>query len=593
MLSALRTSAGGPKSTAMRLTLLAATALGLYLLFFHRLTDRDLWSSHEARAAMNAQTLLDTGDWGLPALFDTTPELQKPPLYYWLVALSAAAQGGTVDALSVRLPATLSALLCLGLFLFLGFRCGRFRLGVVTALVLATALSFPTFARTGRIDMPLTLTVSVAIIGLHRARQTNDARERFGLLLAAYAAIAAGILLKGPIGLVLPAAVLLVQAVIERRLGKLGLWWGLPLVLLLTAPWFVWAHLRTDGEFTRVFFWYHNVQRGLGGSQLRAHPWWFYGPQLTWGFLPWSLLLPAAGWWCWKRKAWRSDAELRLGLIWLLTVLVVLSFARFKRADYLLPAYPGAALFLGCVLQSFGAVGAGRGTVGAGRGTVGAQGDPCRGLGWVAVGRSLRGQPTAELGNPFRVKTGHLPRRGYISQPWVDRAAIYPRGRDPSTHEGATPTHGADTYDGPGTHGYGWLNLGLTTIVTLCCLGQLVYVEWILPREEPRREFQRFARQIRQLAPQPESVTLFRTEAHTLAFHLGRPLTILVEWQHLADRLTQPGCHYIVMPPEWLEECRQTLPRLPLEEVLRNTTLAGGRHERPLVLLRSPGSLSK
>ena len=45
--------------------------VALYLLFFHRLGDRDLWSSHEGRAAQDAQTILDDGDWGLPRLFES------------------------------------------------------------------------------------------------------------------------------------------------------------------------------------------------------------------------------------------------------------------------------------------------------------------------------------------------------------------------------------------------------------------------------------------------------------------------------------------------------------------------------------------
>src|SRR5262245_37023895 len=74
----------------------------LFLLFFYRLADRDLWSSHEARAAQNAQSILIDGAWGLPHLFDGKPELQKPPLYYWLVAAVAGMSGGVVDAWTVR-----------------------------------------------------------------------------------------------------------------------------------------------------------------------------------------------------------------------------------------------------------------------------------------------------------------------------------------------------------------------------------------------------------------------------------------------------------------------------------------------------------
>src|SRR5262245_63612256 len=78
-------------------------------LFFLGLGDRDLTSSHEARAAQNAQMILDEGHWLVPRLFDRHLELQKPPLYYWLVALFAWLNGGHVDAWAVRLPAALSA----------------------------------------------------------------------------------------------------------------------------------------------------------------------------------------------------------------------------------------------------------------------------------------------------------------------------------------------------------------------------------------------------------------------------------------------------------------------------------------------------
>ena len=97
------------------LKLLAVTAL-LYFLMFHGLGTRELWSSHEARAAQDAQSLLDSGDWRLPHLFDGRAELQKPPLYYWITA-SIGWMRGTVDELTVRLPAVLGSILT-GLALF-------------------------------------------------------------------------------------------------------------------------------------------------------------------------------------------------------------------------------------------------------------------------------------------------------------------------------------------------------------------------------------------------------------------------------------------------------------------------------------------
>src|SRR5437763_13916 len=81
-----------------------------YLLFFFRLADRDLWSSHEARAAQDAESILADGRWLLPRLLDRSLELQKPPLYYWLIAVVSHLRNQPVDAWSVRLPAALAGL---------------------------------------------------------------------------------------------------------------------------------------------------------------------------------------------------------------------------------------------------------------------------------------------------------------------------------------------------------------------------------------------------------------------------------------------------------------------------------------------------
>jgi 4-amino-4-deoxy-L-arabinose transferase-like glycosyltransferase len=363
---------------AFRLARWLLLSLLCSFLFFHRLADRDLWSSHEGRAAQNAATILRDGCWGLPKLYDGHPELQKPPLYYWLVALLA--RNGTVDAWAVRLPAALSALG--GVLLLFGWLAARGRpvAGLVAAVVLATTVHYTWLARVGRIDMPLTLVVSTALIcfavvdqrrkPLHRGEPaalatglfSNDSpgslRCRFACLLG-YLAIAAAVMLKGPIGIVLPAAVLTVHALVQgqlclNNLRRSSLWWGVPLVLALTVPWFCWVNGQTNGDFFRVFFLHHNFDRGLGSADdLRVHPWWFYGPRWLIDFFPWSPLVLAGLVYLLRSGRWRGDPEARFGLVWFAVMLALLSCAGFKRADYLLPAYPGAALLLGCVAEQW------------------------------------------------------------------------------------------------------------------------------------------------------------------------------------------------------------------------------------------------
>jgi 4-amino-4-deoxy-L-arabinose transferase-like glycosyltransferase len=511
-------------------------AASLYFLFFHGLADRDLWSSHEARAAQNAQGILDNGDWLLPRLFDQRPELQKPPLYYWLVAAVARLTDGRVDAWAVRLPAALAALACVALTGLLAGGPGRFVAGLVAATVLATALHFTWLARVGRIDMPLTLAVTAVLGGYYqglRCRCDRAGRGSWRWFLLAYLAMAAGVLLKGPIGLVLPGAVAGVHLLVTGELGRnrpagvsrgrhitrlvheLGLWWGLPLVGALTVPWFWVANARTDGQFFQVFFWYHNVERGFGGSgKLAEHPWWFYGPCLARDLLPWTPAL-LLGMWFYGKRACGRDPKASFGLVWLATVLVVLSCMRFKRSDYLLPAFPGAALFLGSMAQ-----------------------------GWLR-------------GGDFRAAT--------VRERW--RCAAPLRSR----------------------LGYArvWLLTGGCALVLAGCVaGWFFYVHRYLPLEARRHTDQQFAAAIRTRVPARQPVIFFCTKAHLLTFHLGKPVATLLEWENLDWWAARPDA-YLVMPPELLRESENRLKSGRLVEVLRSTGLGENRHERTLLLVRT------
>jgi hypothetical protein len=120
------------------------------------------------------------------------------------------------------------------------------------------------------------------------------------------------------------------------------------LIAVLVLPWCWWVNDATQGRFVQEFLIKHNVHRGLGGDdQLDAHvhPWWFYAIRIWLDAAPWSLLLPFAGWWVWKHRL--KEPLAWCGLVWFGVILVGLSMLQYKRADYLLPAYPGLALLLG------------------------------------------------------------------------------------------------------------------------------------------------------------------------------------------------------------------------------------------------------
>ena len=350
-----------PSSFILRLSEFSILLLLCGCLFFQGIGSRELWASHEARAAQNAQRMLDDGNWLLPRLYDGQVELQKPPGFYWLVALTGLARGG-VDAWAVRLPAAIAGTLTVFLVWWHLRRRGRPVAAFVAAAMLAGAVHFTGTARIGRIDVPLAFAVTAIMLiardglgersGVSRPMPSPSGGLRRSarlLILGSLAGVA--LLLKGPIGVVLPAVALASFCLIERvpvRRLLLPVLTIAAIALAIAVPWYVWANAETDGEFFRVFFLHHHFHRALGGSDaLAGHPWWFYLPRLAADFLPWTPLLLAAL----VARRWRGDADARFGLIWLVAMVAVLSLSRFKRADYLLPAYAGAAIFVGCAVE--------------------------------------------------------------------------------------------------------------------------------------------------------------------------------------------------------------------------------------------------
>jgi hypothetical protein len=212
-------------------------------------------------------------------------------------------------------------------------------------------------------------------------------------------------------------------------------------------------------------------------------------------FLPWTLPLNFLTIWSFRSGAWRESRLFRFGIVWLVVMVVVLSAANFKRADYLLPAFPGAAIALGCAAER-----------------------------WLASRESPR------------------------SVKWAK-----------------------------GSFG-----------VFLACGLAVWPVMWfaVEPAEAAKHEKRAFAAAIRSHAPRPQTILLFRAESHLLAYHLGSPLHTLVEWGELKDRLSAPGPHAVVMPPEYAADAERITGRklVPVATLAECLTV---RPHRPLVCLRT------
>jgi len=334
------------------LALALVLAVGAALLFVG-LGNRDFWPPDEPRYGAIAEELRSFahGVRGLVLLhLNGAVYTQKPPLFFWLAALGGAPFGRVTEA-AARLPSALAGFGTLLLVAGLGRSLFRARSGALAAAVLLTLPSWLQLARSARLDTLLTAFVTLAFAAAWRLdRELGDARRNRLLL---HAAIGLGVLTKGPVALLLPLLGVAAYLGWERRLGELRRFVSAEGLLLSVAPALVWlagATLLAPPGYANASFWDNLILRFFSGTA-HAQPVWFYLEALPRGFLPWTLLWPAA-WWRWRavrREAAGGDGARawRFLLAAIGAAFVFFSVSAGKRGLYLLPIYPLLAIACG------------------------------------------------------------------------------------------------------------------------------------------------------------------------------------------------------------------------------------------------------
>lgn len=309
--------------------------------------ERPLAHPDEGRYSEIAREMVQSGDWVTPRL-NGFKYLEKPPLQYWATALAFGLFGETEFA--ARLYAALCALLILGA---VGFTMRRLASQAEALLAVGVLLASPYFlalAGVVTLDMGLTAWLTVAVCAFLLAQAPGpQSRERRRWILLAWAAVALAVLSKGLVGIVFPAAAIVLHCLLHRDwrlLTRLEWARGSALFLAIAAPWFVLVALANP-EFTRFFFVHEHFERFLTTSHRRREPAWYFLPILLIGFLPWMLaLVPAIA------QAWKADQPRRVFpwrrfvLLWSGFIVLFFSASGSKLPTYVLPAFPLLAMVL-------------------------------------------------------------------------------------------------------------------------------------------------------------------------------------------------------------------------------------------------------
>ena len=330
--------------------LLTLLCLGLYLpgLINLPVTDRD-----EARFAQASRQMLETHDL-IAIRFQDEARNKKPAGIYWLQAASVAlfSDAESNAIWPYRLPSLLGAMAAALMTFGMGARLVGRRAAFLGAGLLAASLGLGIEAHLAKTDAVLLACVTAAQLAL--ARLYLDAktavRAPLGTALLFWAALALGILVKGPVAPLVAALTIIALCVSERRarwLQDLRPIAGVALLLLIVLPWLIAISTATQGQFLSDSLGQDFLGKLIGAQESHGAPPFYYLALLIISFWPGTLFLGPAIAWGWRQR--RADSE-RFLIAWGLPFWIVLELVPTKLPNYLLPVYPALGLTIGAAL---------------------------------------------------------------------------------------------------------------------------------------------------------------------------------------------------------------------------------------------------
>lgn len=303
--------------------------------------------SDEAFYAEAAREMVESGDWLTPH-YNYEPRFQKPVLYYWVTAATFAVTGP--GELAARLWAALSGVGLVFVTAGLARRWYDDDTALLAGAVVATSFGYVALGRMALPDLPLALSVTTTIATSLIAIGDRVPRPRQWLLAAAVSA-ALGFLTKGPLAVVLPAAVLLPILMIERRASRVraaDVLVAAAAFTALAAPWYLAMWWRHGTPYLDSFFVGDNLARFATDRFNEPRPWWYYGPVIVGGVVPWApylLLGLGATLRVLTLRGGLGSLETRLAL-WMVLPLALFTLSVGKQPRYVLPLLPPIAILI-------------------------------------------------------------------------------------------------------------------------------------------------------------------------------------------------------------------------------------------------------
>ena len=303
--------------------------------------DRD-----ESRYTQATAQMFETGNF-FDIRFRDQPRYLQPAGIYWLQAASVSLLSAPADrdVWAYRVPSLIGATLAVLLTAWIGNLLFGAPVGFLAAVLIAVSLILGVEARMAKIDAVLLSAVLGAQAALAKIylESTADGEPSLGWVAAFWLALGAGLMLKGPIILLVVFGTTLMLTITERRaawLWRLQPLWGVPLLLLIVLPWFIAIAVASKGEFFATAVGHNLLGKVATGQQSHGAPPGYYLVAFALTFWPGSLFAAVAVPFAW---AMRRDPAVRFCLCWIIPTWIVFELILTKLPHYVLPIYPAIA----------------------------------------------------------------------------------------------------------------------------------------------------------------------------------------------------------------------------------------------------------
>ena len=347
-------AAGSSRRAAVVLVLISLVAF-LPGLFQIPPVDRD-----EAYFAQATKQMIETGDY-IDIRYQDDVRYRKPVGIYWLQAavVNTASAFGLPNARTTiwlyRLPSLLGAIGAVLATYWCALAFVSRRGALLAALMVMSSSILGVEARLAKTDAMLLFTVVAAMAVLARvylAPRRGDPQPGLGQLAIFWTALAVGILIKGPLILMVVGLAAVTLVVLDRSARWLlalrplpGLLW----LLVLVLPWFIAIYARVGTQFLIGSVGEDMLAKVASPQETHGAPPGLYLVLFFVTFFPASILAGLAAPAVW---AVRKEAAARFLLAWIVPSWIVFEAIITKLPHYVLPLYPAIAVLTAAAVES-------------------------------------------------------------------------------------------------------------------------------------------------------------------------------------------------------------------------------------------------